>query len=202
MSTHVTVPSTTMASEATEGESKTLLGFWIYLMTDCILFASLFATYVVLRGATNGGPSGADLFDLPYVLAETVILLTSSYACGLAMLSLHRQQTRHIIGWLIVTFLLGAGFLAMELNEFTQLATEGNGWTMSAFLSAFFTLVGTHGAHISVGLLWIGVMIWQVASRGLTPGVSRRLTLLSLFWHFLDVIWIFIFTIVYLMGGL
>lgn len=182
-----------------QGATKTL-GFWIYLMTDCILFASLFATYIVLRGNTYGGPSGADIFDMPFVLLETLLLLTSSFACGLAMLAGRSKVRSGVVISLIVTFLLGAGFLAIELTEFTNLAVEGHSWQASAFLSAFFTLVGTHGLHITIGLLWIIVMLWQMLRRGLTVGVSRRLTLFGLYWHFLDIVWIFIFTIVYLMG--
>lgn len=187
----------TAEREATETK---YLGFWIYLMTDVILFASLFATYVVLRENTYGGPGGGELFDLPFVLAETLILLTSSFVCGLAILAARAGKKAQVIGWLVATFVLGASFLALELGEFTKLASEGHGWQESAFLSAFFTLVGTHGAHITIGLLWLGVMIWQIAKQGFTAGTTRRLTLFSLFWHFLEVIWIFIFTIVYLMG--
>lgn len=176
------------------------LGFWIYLMTDCILFASLFATYVVLRENTYGGPGGGELFDLPFVLIETLILLTSSFVCGLAVLAARAGKKAQVIGWLLVTFVLGSAFLLLEISEFAKLAAEGHGWQASAFLSAFFTLVGTHGAHILIGLLWLGVMVWQIARVGFTAGTVRRLTLFSLFWHFLDVIWICIFTIVYLMG--
>lgn len=180
--------------------SKTALGFWIYLMTDCVLFASLFATYMVLRGSTFGGPSGHELFSMPFVLLETMLLLTSSFTCGLAMLALRRADRTQTLWWLLITFVLGASFLVMELSEFAHLASEGNSWTRSGFLSAFFTLVGTHGLHIAVGLVWMGVLFMQLAQRGFVAGVVRRLTLLSLFWHFLDIVWIFIFTIVYLMG--
>jgi cytochrome o ubiquinol oxidase subunit 3 len=183
-----------------EATDTKYLGFWIYLMTDCILFAGLFATYVVLRENTYGGPGGGDLFDLPFVLAETLILLTSSFVCGLAVLAARSGKQAQVIGWLTATFVLGASFLTLELNEFTKLAAEGHGWQESAFLSAFFTLVGTHGAHITIGLLWLVVVAWQILKSGFTPGTIRRLTLFSLFWHFLDIIWIFIFTIVYLMG--
>jgi len=181
-------------------DSKVTLGFWIYLMTDCILFASLFATYIVLREGTYGGPSGADLFDMPFVLAETLILLTSSFACGLAIVAARQRKRLVTLALLAVTFLLGLVFLILELTEFQQLVVDGHSWQASAFLSAFFTLVGTHGLHISVGLLWLLVVSWQIISRGFTDNVLRRLTLFSLFWHFLDIIWIFIFTIVYLMG--
>lgn len=182
--------------------SKTYLGFWIYLMTDCVLFASLFATYAVLHANTNGGPGGAELFDLPYVLAETLILLVSSFTAGLAILAAHQGARRQLMIWLGVTLVLGATFVGLEITEFAKLAAEGNSWQRSGFLSAFFTLVGTHGLHITVGLTWLGVMMAQVMRRGLEPNTIRRLTLFSLFWHFLDIIWIFIFTIVYMIGVL
>jgi cytochrome o ubiquinol oxidase subunit 3 len=182
-------------------DSKTMLGFWIYLMTDCILFGSLFATYAVLRGNTFGGPGAASLFSLPFVLIETLLLLTSSFTAGLVMLAAHRAKRRQVLLWLAVTFLLGAGFLGMELSEFGKLIGEGNSFTRSGFLSAFFTLVGTHGLHIATGLLWMTVMAFQVLGKGLVPSVVRRLALFNMFWHFLDVIWIFIFTMVYLMGA-
>lgn len=182
--------------------SKTQLGFWLYLMTDCVLFASLFATYVVLRGNTFGGPSGHDLFNLPFVFIETIALLTSSFTCGLAILALHRRMKTQVIVWLGVTFALGLVFLGMELSEFIKLALEGNSWQRSGFLSAFFTLVGTHGLHIASGLLWLVILTVQLVKKGFAVGLVRRLTLFSMFWHFLDVIWISIFTIVYLMGAM
>ncbi len=181
---------------------KALFGFWIYLMTDCVLFATLFATYAVLHNNTNGGPGGQALFSLPFVLVETLILLTSSFVAGLMMLAAHRSDKKMVLVWLAVTAALGVAFLAMELTEFRHLVIEGNSWRRSGFLSAFFTLVGTHGLHIATGLLWMGITGFAVARRGITTITLRRLTLLSLFWHFLDIIWIFIFTIVYLMGGL
>jgi len=179
---------------------KALFGFWVYLMTDCVLFATLFATYAVLHNNTNGGPAGRELFSLSFVLTETLILLTSSYTCGLAMLGAHRNNKKQVLIWFSVTLLLGVAFLAMELTEFRQLALEGNSWRRSGFLSAFFTLVATHGLHIVFGLVWMVVALTQVARRGITSATLRRMTLLSLFWHFLDIVWIFIFTIVYLMG--
>ncbi|HEX7963125.1 MAG TPA: cytochrome o ubiquinol oxidase subunit III [Candidatus Saccharimonadales bacterium] len=186
----------------TANDSKTQFGFWIYIMTDCILFATLFATYAVLRGNTAGGEGAKELFSLPYVLAETLALLTSSFTCGLGLLAARRGDTTQVYIWFAITFLLGAAFLSLELNEFTHLAHEGNSWRRSGFLSSFFTLVGTHGAHITSGLIWIVVMMTQVLRRGMTANNLRRLTLLSLFWHFLDIVWIFIFTIVYLLGAL
>lgn len=181
-------------------QDKTQLGFWVYLMTDCILFASLFATYVILRGGVNGGPTGHDIFDMPFVLVETLLLLTSSFTCGIAVLAARAQKKTIVLGFLLATFILGFSFLVMELTEFVHLVSEGHSWQASAFLSAFFTLVGTHGAHIAVGLLWLTVMAVQLAVKGFTTGTVRRLTLFGMFWHFLDIIWIFIFTIVYLMG--
>lgn len=181
-------------------DSKPYMGFWIYLMTDCVLFATLFATYAVLRGNIYDGPSGKELFDLNFVLLETVLLLASSFTCGLAIIAARAKLKVWAITGLLATFVLGAGFLALEFSEFSHLVAEGYGWDRSAFLSAFFTLVGTHGLHITVGLLWLGVLLAYLLRKGLTPIVTKRLVLFSLFWHFLDVIWIFIFTIVYMFG--
>lgn len=186
--------------EAKAADEKTLFGFWLYIMTDCVLFASLFATYAVLHQNTAGGVGGMELFRMPTVLAETLILLTSSFTAGLAMLAVHKRLKVQTMVWLLITFGLGVAFLAIELTEFRQLALEGNGWSRSAFLSAFFTLVGTHGAHITVGLLWMAALLVKLWQRGFTRPTVRRLAMLSYFWHFLDVVWIFIFTIVYLMG--
>jgi cytochrome o ubiquinol oxidase subunit 3 len=183
-----------------ENEAKTLFGFWIYLMTDCVLFASLFAAFVVLRNNTYGGPSGENLFSLSFVLGETLILLTSSFTCGLGILAARQGQTKKVVALFGITFLLGLAFLGLEIHEFTNLYNEGNSWQRSGFLSAFFTLVATHGIHITFGLLWIGVMLLKVKKQGLTFSNVKRLTMLSLFWHFLDIVWIFIFTIVYLTG--
>jgi cytochrome o ubiquinol oxidase subunit III len=180
--------------------AKTTFGFWVYIMTDCVLFATLFATYAVLHNNTFGGPDGRDLFNLPFVLAETMMLLTSSFTCGLGMLALQRRDKTQVLFWFGVTFALGAAFLTMELTEFSHLVQEGNSWRRSGFLSAFFTLVGTHGLHILTGLLWMIVLARQVIQRGLTSHTIRRITLLGLFWHFLDIVWIFIFSLVYLMG--
>jgi len=186
--------------EEHQADEKTHFGFWVYLMTDCVLFASLFATYIVLHRNTAGGPSTIDIFDLPMVLTETIILLLSSFTCGLAVLAAHNQRKIQVIIWYAVTFLLGAAFLTMELAEFRHLIAEGYSWQRSGFLSGFFTLVATHGLHIAAGLIWILVMLWQVMKKGLTRNTVRRLSILGMFWHFLDVVWIFIFTIVYLMG--
>lgn len=182
--------------------SKSQLGFWLYIMTDCILFSVLFATYLVLRTNTNGAPGSAELFSLPYVLAETMLLLTSSFTSGLAMLAAHKNNVRQVIIWLGATFLLGAGFVAMELVEFAKLVHEGYSWTSSAFMSGYFTLVGTHGLHVTVGLLWMLALVVFILKRGLVSTTVKRLTLFSLFWHFLDIVWIFIFSVVYMIGAL
>lgn len=181
-----------------EQYEKAELGFWLYLMTDIILFASLFATYMVLRPSTAGGPSAADLLDPGYALIETIVLLTSSFTCGIAILALRFKYVRIAVAALGVTMLLGGIFLGLELSEFAELIRDGHTWQQSAFLSGFFTLVATHGLHITFGLLWAGVMASYVWKRGSTANSVRKLTLFSLFWHFLDLVWIFIFTIVYL----
>jgi cytochrome o ubiquinol oxidase subunit 3 len=170
-------------------------------MTDCVLFATLFATYAVMRTATDGGPGAAELFDMPYVLVETLLLLTSSFTAGLAMLALRARNKELLLQLLFITFVLGASFVAMEVYEFHALAAEGHSWQRSGFLSSYFTLVATHGLHICVGLLWLGVLAVQVLKRGLSGDIVKRLTLFSLFWHFLDVVWIFIFSVVYLWSG-
>ena len=180
--------------------SKTVLGFWIYLMTDCLVFATLFCTYAVLHNSTFGGPSSRDIFTLSIPFFETMVLLFSSVTCGFAVLASLKNNTKGVLFWLAITFLLGATFVGTELNEFHHLVQEGNDWTNSAFLSSFFALVSTHGLHVSFGLLWILVMIGQVFFLGINTDTFRRLVVFSLFWHFLDLVWIFIFTFVYLMG--
>lgn len=190
----------TVAHASHDPHAKTVFGFWVYLMTDCILFATLFATYVVLHKNSAGGPTTHQIYDLPYALTETFILLISSFTCGMAMLAIPSQNKKLFLAGYVLTFLLGAAFVGMELNEFSHLVHQGNSWERSAFLSSFFTLVGTHGLHVSVGLLWMLVLVPQVLYRGFSASMVRRLTCLRLFWHFLDLVWIFIFTIVYLMG--
>jgi cytochrome o ubiquinol oxidase subunit 3 len=189
------------AQQEHQATEKTVFGFWVYLMTDCVLFAALFAVYAVLHHNTFGGPDGRELFSLPYVLGETMLLLTSSFTCGLALLAAQRRNKQQILFWLGVTALLGLSFLVMEISEFRHLVIEGNSWRRSGFLSSYFTLVGTHGLHITFGLIWMLVSMVFIVKKGLTHGMLKRLTLLSLFWHFLDVVWIFIFTIVYLFGA-
>jgi len=185
-----------------ETANKNLFGFWVYLMTDLLSFAALFATFAVLRNNTFGGPAGNELFSLPYVLTETLILLTSSFTAGLATLAMHKNEVKKTLVWFSLTFILGATFLGLEIHEFAKLAAEGNTPQRSAFLSSFFTLVGTHGLHITVGLLWLLIILIQVLRKGLNPRLTNQLQRLSLFWHFLDIVWIFIFTIVYLLGAI
>ncbi len=186
------------AHEHHDDGSKTVLGFWMYLMGDCLIFAVLFATFGVLLNGTAGGPSGKELFKLGFVLSETVVLLLSSFTFGLAMLGLQANKRNQVVGWLATTGLLGAVFIGMELYEFAELIHEGATPDVSAYLSAYFTLVATHGLHVTFGLLWLAIMIHQVLKFGLDGIVRRRLACLSLFWHFLDLIWICVFTFVYL----
>ncbi len=183
-------------------QQRKTLGFWIYLMTDCILFATLFATFAVLRQATFGGPSGADLFDMEFVLAETMVLLASSFTIGLAVLTATRGHKKQAFMWLGLTLVLGISFLAMELWEFRHLIHEGYGWQRSGFLSSYFALVGTHGFHIAVGIIWLVVVAVRLWQRNFKKTDIYRLSLLGIFWHFLDIIWIFIFSFVYLIGGI
>jgi cytochrome o ubiquinol oxidase subunit 3 len=190
---------TALLPEADAYEQRAF-GFWLYLMSDAIIFALLFATYMVMADNTAGGPGGGDLFSLPHTFAETLLLLTSSLTFGLASLALDAGRRLQLLAWLVVTFMLGLGFVAMEIREFHGLITQGAGPDRSGFLSAFFTLVGTHGLHVSAGLVFILAMIVQVAVKGLSQPVSSRLERLGLFWHFLDIVWIGIFSVVYLPG--
>ncbi len=189
-------------AEHPDSVANQLFGFWLYLMTDLVLFAALFATYGVLAQNHAGGPRGHDLFDLSSTFIETMFLLFSSATCGLAMLAVHRGRKELVMAWLAVTFLLGLGFITMEINEFHGLILAGNGPDRSGFLSAFFTLVGTHGTHVVCGLIWMVVMLGQVGFKGLTRPVQSRLMRLSMFWHFLDIVWVGVFTIVYLLGSM
>jgi cytochrome o ubiquinol oxidase subunit 3 len=189
-------------SEHSDTLANQAFGFWLYLMTDLVLFASIFATYAVVGHNYAGGPTGKELFDLRYLFVETMLLLFSSATFGLTALAMHDDRKGLVLAWLVVTFLLGFGFIAMEINEFYHLILDGNGPQRSAFLSAFFTLVGTHGAHVTIGLIWIAVMMGQIDTKGLTTPVQSRLMRLGMFWHFLDIVWIGVFTIVYLLGVL
>lgn len=177
---------------------RVMFGFWVYLMTDLLMFAILFAVYAVLHNNTVGGPTGRNLFSLPLALTETLILLTSSFTVGLGMIAARMGNKKQVLTWFGITFALGLLFLGIELYEFAELIHEGHTLTVNAFLSSFFVLVGTHGLHIISGLLWMAVTLFYVVRRGLTGPMVRKLALLSLFWHFLDIVWIFIFTIVYL----
>jgi cytochrome o ubiquinol oxidase subunit 3 len=183
-------------------ENGTLLGFWLYLMSDCLIFACLFATYAVLGHNYAGGESGAELFELPLVALNTAFLLISSITYGFAMLAAHKKNVKGTLVWLAITGVFGACFLSVELYEFAHLIAEGNGPQRSGFLTAFFSLVGTHGLHVTFGLVWLVTLMFQVGKHGITVANYRRLSCLSMFWHFLDVVWIGVFTFVYLMGAL
>jgi cytochrome o ubiquinol oxidase subunit III len=201
---YVPPPPPLAAAEGSDYRSAattTVLGFWIYLMSDCLLFAALFATYSVLGREFAGGPTAKELFDLPYVLTETLCLLASSFTYGMVMVALKARNRAQVLGFLLLTFLLGLSFLGLEVKEFVRMIGEGVGPDRSAFLSSFFTLVGTHGLHVTSGLIWMAVLMAQVALREFDAVLATRLTCLSLFWHFLDIIWIGVFTIVYLMGA-
>ena len=187
-------------SEHVDNMEIQAFGFWVYLMSDLVLFSTLFATFAVVGHNYAGGPSGKDLFHLPYLFGETMCLLVSSATYGLTMLAVHEERKARVLLGLAVTFLLGLGFITMEVNEFYTMIIEGNGPEKSGFLSAFFTLVGTHGSHVSFGLIWMAVLIGQVAAKGLTKPVRSRLMRLSMFWHFLDIVWVGVFSVVYLMG--
>lgn len=183
-----------------ETYSTRILGFWIYLMSDCILFSILFTTFVILRRGTFGGPSGQELFDLHYTFAQTIVLLTSSFFCGFATLSICKNKKGAAFAWFVAVFLLGATFVVMEGFEFAGYVSKGDSWERSAFLSSFFTLVGTHGLHVSIGLIWMALLMGQIFRFGVNPMTFKRFICFNMFWHFLDFVWIFIFTIVYLMG--
>lgn len=190
------------AHEHHDTGSIKVFGFWVYLMSDLVIFGSLFATYAVLLRGTAGGPDGAEIFDLPLILTGTFLLLISSFTYGMAVLAMTAEKIQQIKAWLVVTFLLGAGFIGLEIYEFQHLIHEGYGPDRSAFLSAFFTLVGTHGLHVFFGLIWILVVLVQLQTKGLNDMTRPRILCLSLFWHFLDIVWICVFSFVYLMGVL
>ena len=185
-----------------EAGGSTMLGFWIYLMSDCLIFAMLFACYGVYGGSYAGGPTPAEIFELPLVAVNTTMLLLSSITYGFAMLAMEEQRKGGTLAWLAITGLFGLCFIGIELYEFSELIHEGATPQRSAFLSSFFTLVGTHGLHVTLGIVWLVTLMAQVARFGLTAANKRRLMCLSLFWHFLDVIWIGVFTFVYLLGVL
>ncbi|WP_160719062.1 cytochrome aa3 quinol oxidase subunit III [Bacillus sp. USDA818B3_A] len=182
----------------TEQNRMNILGFWIFLGAEIILFGTLFATFSVLNARYAGGPTPQDLFEIKDVMIETILLLTSSFTMGLAIYEMRRSNRNGLLLWFVITLLLGAGFVFMEVTEFIHYVHEGATWTTSAFLSSFFVLLGTHGLHVSMGIGWAIMVIIQLLHRGLTPVTARKTFIIGLYWHFLDVVWIFIFTFVYL----
>jgi len=197
-----TGPSRFLCHEEPAAHNGTLLGFWLYLMSDCFIFASLFACYAVLGTSTAGGPTAAEVLDLPGLAVNTALLLVSSVTFGFAMLEMARKNQRAMLAWLAVSGLLAVGFVTLEIHEFLGMIAEGAGPGRSAFLSSFFTLVGTHGLHVSVGILWLVVLMVQLGRHGLSEANVRRLQCLSMFWHFLDLVWVGVFSFVYLAGVL
>jgi len=195
-----TVASMTISPRDAARYEEKDFGFWLYLMSDAVIFALLFATYLIMVGNAAGGPTPKDVFELDRAAAETALLLLSSTTFGVAAVALSAGERGKVLLWLAITFLLGAGFIYLEIGEFAGMIAEGAGPQRSGFLSAFFTLVGTHGLHVSVGLCWILVMMGQVYFKGITAPVASRLMRLGLFWHFLDIIWVVIFSVVYLPG--
>lgn len=189
-----------LEEEHHEAGGSTMLGFWVYLMSDALIFATLFATYGVLSSAFAGGPTPREIFELPLVAVNTALLLVSSITYGFAIIAMQEGKLGGVKLWLALTGLLGAGFVGIELYEFSTLIHEGATPQTSAFLSAFFTLVATHGLHVTFGIIWLVVMLVQLQQRGLHPENQRRLMCLSMFWHFLDIVWIGVFTFVYLLG--
>lgn len=188
------------AEEGPDVTAQRAFGFWLYLMSDAIIFALLFATYAVMVGNNAGGPTGKTVFNLSNTFAETLLLLFSSITFGFATLAMKAGKKASVLGWLAVTFVLGLSFVGLEIREFTGMVQAGAGPDRSGFLSSFFTLVGTHGLHVSFGSIWILIMAGQVAAKGLSVPVTSRLSRLGLFWHFLDIVWIGIFSVVYLPG--
>lgn len=182
----------------TEQNRLNILGFWIFLGAEIVLFSTLFAVYGVLGDRYAGGPTPSDIFVLKDILIETLLLLTSSFTCGIAIYQMRRHNLKGLLTWLIITLLLGAGFVFMEINEFIHYVHEGATMQTSAFLSSFFVLLGTHGAHVTLGIGWAILIIIQLIKKGLTPETARKTFIIGLYWHFLDVVWIFIFTFVYL----
>ncbi|MCQ6279190.1 cytochrome aa3 quinol oxidase subunit III [Bacillus sp. EB600] len=182
----------------TEQNKMNILGFWVFLGAEIILFSTLFATFGVLKSQYAGGPTPKELFEIKGVMTETILLLTSSFTCGIAIYEMHRNNKKGLLAWLALTLLLGAGFVGMEITEFINYVHEGATMQTSAFLSSFFVLLGTHGLHVSMGIGWAIMVMIQIARKGLTPVTARKTFIIGLYWHFLDVVWIFIFTFVYL----
>ncbi|MFN7097389.1 MAG: cytochrome c oxidase subunit 3 [Gammaproteobacteria bacterium] len=185
-----------------DSNSKVIFGFWIFILTDFILFAALFATYSVLHNNTYGGVGIKDIVDLPYSLVQSLIFVTSSLSYGLGIVAMKKNEQKSLLFWLGVTFILGLAFVSLEFNEFAKLVHAGHTWQSSAFLSSFFTLVGLQGIHVTIGLLWIVIVMIQLTMQHINPTMRTRLACLGLFWDFLNIIWIFIFSIVYLMGAI
>lgn len=183
-----------------EENSLRIAGFWVFLGSDLVLFSCLFATYVVMHGRVAGGPTSAQLFDVRGFTIETVALLFSSFTCGLATYEMRRGNRKALVTWLVITILLGLVFIGFEIQEFVHNVSIGATMQRSGFLSAFFTLVGTHGCHVSLGILWMTGLIFQVLRFGINPITARKVFIVSIYWHFLDAVWIFIFTVVYLTG--
>jgi len=200
MSQSSSVNQNTPLEYSTEDGRLKIFGFWIFLGAEVILFSSLFASYMVYLHRTAGGPTPNDLYDVKEFMIETFLLLTSSFTCGLAIHEMRRNNKTGVIIWFIITLLLGLGFVGMEIHEFVDYVGEGAKLTTSAFLTSFFTLVGTHGCHVSLGILWITGILIQTARHGLNAVTARKLFIVGLYWHFLDVVWVFIFTVVYLTG--
>lgn len=185
-----------------QDDSTDIFGFWLYILTDCILFASLFATFIVLNKPMAFGPRFSDLVNLEFVLIETFVLLASNFCFGLSALAFKAGLVKKTQVWLAITFLFGSGFVGMELYEFVELTHKGYTYTLSGASASFYTLVGTHGFHVLCGLLWIAIMMLQLSVPKLQNDVGRRLVYLGMFWNFLDIVWIFLFSIVYLVGAL
>ncbi|MCL5115575.1 MAG: cytochrome (ubi)quinol oxidase subunit III [Firmicutes bacterium] len=185
---------------ADEKESIKITGFWMFLVTDVLIFGSLFSTYAVYRGAVAQGPSANQLFQMGPVMLETLLLLTSSFTIGLGIYAMRKGNVKALMGWMLVTILLGAGFVGTEIHDFVSFAAIGATWHTSAFLSAFDILVGTHGAHVTFGIFWAVTLLFQLKKRGITAQTARKVFTYSLYWHFLDIVWIFIYTFVYLNG--
>ncbi|PSR22644.1 MAG: cytochrome o ubiquinol oxidase subunit III [Sulfobacillus acidophilus] len=185
---------------ADEKESVNITGFWMFLVTDVLVFGSLFSTYAVMRHSYAMGPTADQLFKMGPVMLETLLLLTSSFTIGLGVFAMRKGQTRALMFWLLLTMLLGAGFVTTEIHDFVSFAAIGATWHTSAFLSAFDILVGTHGAHVTFGIFWALTLLLQLRKRGITARTARKIYTFSLYWHFLDIVWIFIFTFVYLNG--
>ncbi|MCC2684526.1 MAG: ctaE [Paenibacillaceae bacterium] len=182
-----------------EGRNK-ILGFWLFLGAECVLFGTLFATFVALRNQVPEGPTASELFNLSTVALSTFILLTSSLTSVMATMAMHRHKVKPMLGWLVITVLLGLAFLGLEIYEFNEYVMEGHTFTSSAFATSFYTLVGFHGSHVAFGVLWITTLILQTLKKGLTVVTAPKFYVAGLYWHFIDVVWVFIFTVVYLMG--